>query len=59
MAIIDKNICKDCKYFHEVQSSDVVFTERIEICEKLDIEWPYETSCEDFEDITEEIEDEN
>ena len=45
----NKNICKSCKHFREVISSDVVFIERIELCDKLDIEWPCEECCEDFE----------
>jgi len=45
----EENICKNCKYFCEALSSDVVFTERVEICDKLSIEWPFEIKCECFE----------
>ena len=45
----EENICKNCKHFREVLGSDVVFTERVEICDRLDIEWPFEIKCECFE----------
>ena len=45
----EKNICKKCKHFRSLISSDVVFTERVEICDKLSIEWPFEIKCENDE----------
>ncbi len=47
---MEKSICENCKHFREVQSSEVVFTERIQICSALGIEWPCEKYCESFEE---------
>lgn len=47
--LAEENICKYCIHFHEIQSSEVVFTEREEVCDKLGITWPYEVTCEFFE----------
>lgn len=44
-----ENICKKCKHFRSVISSGVVFTEIIEICDELNIEWPFEKKCKNFE----------
>lgn len=45
----DENICKQCKYFRNIISSDVVFTERVDFCARHGIEWPFEKICKDFE----------
>lgn len=42
------NICKDCKHFCKVRSSSLVFTEKIELCDELNIEWPSEIYCKYF-----------
>lgn len=45
----DENICKYCKYFRNVMSTDIIFNERIDICSIHKIEWPCKKTCEDFE----------
>jgi hypothetical protein len=45
-----KSICENCKFCDEVQSSDLVFTERVQVCIKFGIEWPFEEKCEGFEE---------
>lgn len=45
----DENICKQCKYFRNIISSDVVFIERVDFCARHGIEWPFEKICKDFE----------
>lgn len=42
------NICKNCKHFCKVRSSSLVFTEKIELCDELNIEWPSEIYCKYF-----------
>lgn len=45
----NESICKHCKYFRNVMSSDIIFTERVEICTRHMTEWPFEKVCKDFE----------
>lgn len=45
----NESICKNCKYCRNIMSSDIIFTERIDICIKHKIEWPFEKTCKDFE----------
>lgn len=45
----EENICKNCKHFREILGADVVFIERIEMCDRLNMDWPFEKKCECFE----------
>lgn len=45
----NENICTQCKYFRNIMTTDIVFTERIDVCTRYGIEWPSEKTCSDFE----------
>lgn len=44
-----KNICKNCKYFRETISNDVIFIEQVELCDKFNEQWPCKDQCKHFE----------
>lgn len=51
---MNTNMCEQCKYFHEILSTEQAFTERVEYCDQRNIEWPLEehnNDCEYFRSI--------
>lgn len=43
-----KSKCESCKYYREIQSSDVVFMERESFCMKKKETFPVESNCKNY-----------